>query len=292
VPSAAIFGSLPTGVIANLPWQTLLFRPDPDGTALAPGSHPGAKSPKDHLLLDLFSMPVVEPYAISDPFSTAGKVNMNYQIVPFTYISRETAIDAVLRSEQILAVPSSDAKNYKNGPTANPNRRYLLDLTDNNGTLVGFQNMFNTGATDGTGTMAGGDIFRSASQICDVWLVPQGQSYAGMQAFWKDPSLASLTGDNSRERPYANLYARLTTKSNTYTVHYRVQTLKKLKTTGVTQWVEGTDLITGEYRGSSTLERYLDTSNTNIPDYATASSPPSLDSYYKFRVVETKQFAP
>ncbi len=36
----------------------------------------------DYLLLDLFSMPVVEPYPISEPLSTAGRINMNYQIVP------------------------------------------------------------------------------------------------------------------------------------------------------------------------------------------------------------------
>ena len=35
--------------------------------------------------LDLFNMPVAESYPISEPLSTAGRVNMNYQIVPFTY---------------------------------------------------------------------------------------------------------------------------------------------------------------------------------------------------------------
>ncbi len=38
-------------------------------------------------MMDLFNMPTVEPYAISEPFSTAGKVNMNYQILPYTYIT-------------------------------------------------------------------------------------------------------------------------------------------------------------------------------------------------------------
>ena len=36
-----------------------------------------------------------------------------------------------------------------------------------------------------------------------------------------------LTGDNSRERIYATIYPRLTTKSNTYTVHMRVQNSRK-----------------------------------------------------------------
>jgi len=75
MPSAVMFGSLPTGVVAGKPWQTLLFRPDP-------GGHPGAATPADHLLLDLFWMPIAEPYPISEPFSTAGKIGMNYQIVP------------------------------------------------------------------------------------------------------------------------------------------------------------------------------------------------------------------
>jgi uncharacterized protein (TIGR02600 family) len=73
VPSAGIMGSLPTGVISQTPWQTLLFRP----AALTSSTHPGLNNPPDYLLLDLFNMPVVEPYAIGEPLSTAGRVNMN-----------------------------------------------------------------------------------------------------------------------------------------------------------------------------------------------------------------------
>jgi hypothetical protein len=73
IPSAGMLGSLPTGVVSGQPWQTLLFRP-------AQAAHKGMSAPRDHLLLDLFWMPVAEPYAISEPFSTAGKVNLNYQI--------------------------------------------------------------------------------------------------------------------------------------------------------------------------------------------------------------------
>jgi len=284
MPSAAMFGSLPTGVLAQKPWQTLLFKPDPTGTK----THMGAKSPQDHLILDLFNMPVVEPYPISEPFSTAGKVNMNYQIVPFTYITRSTAVQAVLRSEQILAIPSSDGTTYKTYTTT-PNRRYFIDLP---ATLVGFTNRF-----------ASGDIFRSASEICNIWLVPAslGLSYVDstMRSFWTSTagsSNGSLTGDNIRERPYANIYPRLTTKSNTFTVHYRVETLKKVPTTADNQWVEGTDVVTGSLRGSTTLERYLDTSDTRIPDYAGLAQPlapgQAIDNFYKFRVLETKQFTP
>ncbi|MEJ0001459.1 MAG: hypothetical protein WDO13_21420 [Verrucomicrobiota bacterium] len=34
---------------------------------------------------------MVDPYAISTTLATAGKVNMNYQIVPFTYLTRASA---------------------------------------------------------------------------------------------------------------------------------------------------------------------------------------------------------
>ncbi len=274
IASAVNFGSLPTGVETNAPWQTLLFHPDPGGTP----QHIGAKSPQDYLLLDLFNMPVVEPYAISDPFSTAGKVNMNFQIVPFTYLSRNTALRAVLKPEQIMALSASDAATYKGSNSAFGVRRTFLDLDQ---TLSGFLARFNSG-----------DIFRSASEVCGLYLVPQGQTYSGMPAFWTSNP---LTGDNVRERPYGDIYPRLTTKSNTFTVHYRVQTLKKVSTT-VTQWVEDADLVTAEYRGSSTLERYLDSSNPNIPDYALQTQPlaagSAIDNFYKMRVIETKQFTP
>ncbi len=277
MPSPAMFGSLPTGVISAKPWQTLLFRPDP-------GGHPGGKTPPDHLLLDLFDMPVLEPYAISDPFSTAGKINMNYQIVPFTYLTRTTGVQAVLKSEKILAIPTSDGPKYKT--SAAPDRRYFLDIAE---TLKGFAQRF-----------AANDIFRCASEICSIWLVPAGKAlaYADMQAFWSSTTgvnNGALTGDNVRERPYANIYPRLTTKSNTFTVHYRVQTLKHVPPTPAhlaQNWVEGGDVVTGEYRGSSTLERYLDTSDPTLPDYATAASPPPIDNFYKFRVLETKEFRP
>ncbi|HEX4086013.1 MAG TPA: Verru_Chthon cassette protein A [Chthoniobacteraceae bacterium] len=281
IPSAGMFGSLPTGVVANSPWRTLLFRPDPTGNQL----HIGAQAPPDYLLLDLFNMPIVEPYAISDPFSTAGKINMNYQIVPFTSITRDTALEAVLRPEQLLAISNSTSVSttYKLGTPPGNSLRNYMDLDQ---TLTGFTNRFNSN------NIIGSDVFRSASEICSIWLVPQGQTYANMQNYWAN---YPLTGDNSREKPYADIYPRLTTKSNTFTVHYRVQALKKSRNTNPAEWVEGTDQVTGEYRGYSTIERYLDTTSSGIPDYATASSPQapqSMDSFYKFRVLETKQFAP
>lgn len=272
MPSAGMFGSLSTGVKRNLPWQTLLFRPGPAG-------HPGLAAPADHLLLDLFQMPVVEPYAISEPFSTAGKINLNYQIVPFTYIKRDTALRAALKSQQIMAIPNSAGTTYKSDKTS-PSFRYDLNLDE---TLKGFQARFDSK-----------DIFRSASEICSIQLVPNGTgaTYDSMGTFWNS---YGLTGDNSRERPYTNLYPLLTTKSNSFQIHYRVQTLQKPKSrnsSAPTEFDESKgDLVTAEYRGSTLLERYIDPNDKTLPDFAT--DPHAIvDSYYRFRVLTTKQFNP
>ncbi len=322
IASGVMFGSLPSGIdptdpTSPQPWQTLLFCADPAAGA----SHPGFGTPvtgsagpeevapftkpPDHLFLDLFTMPVAEPYAISEPFSTAGKVNMNYQILPFTYITRDTGVRAVLKSSRIMAIPQSTSTvttaggpSYKDAQRCKFEMRYNINPDESTGTLAEFQNRFGKG-----------DIFRSASEICDLYLVPQliptaslstGMVYpagstppatysAGNMATWWSNFL--LTGDNTREFPYGDIYPRLTTKSNTYTVHVRVQTLKKISTTPATVWVEGTDLVSGEYRGSSLVERYVDTSDPTLPDFAQTSAP-SVEGYYKMRVVSVKKFAP
>lgn len=290
VSSPVMFGSLPTGVKENITWRTLLFRPqksrpfDPSG-------------PKDYLLLDLFSMPVVEPYAISEPFSSAGKINMNYQIVPFTYINRSTGLRAVLSSELIARVPKAAAAAkaswdqntyYKGTPSSGtstpPGAPSVTRLpVDMDMTLKQFETKFNAWG-----------IYKSAAEICDVYLVPQGYSWAdaaSADAGWYGDDFA-LVGDNVRERPYANIYPRLTTKSNTYTVHFRVQALKNPTASKQDTWNADTGVVTGEYRGSTTIERYLDPSNPNIKDYATDASAPSLDTYYQWRTISNTTFAP
>ena len=123
IPGPGMLGSLSTGVQANIPWQTLLFRPaDAD-------RHHGAKSPPDHLWMDYFWMPVVQPYAISEPFSTAGKVNLNYQILPFTYIRRATPMHAVMKAEKLLAIPASAASRYKDG-AGNQQWRHFINIDE------------------------------------------------------------------------------------------------------------------------------------------------------------------
>lgn len=267
VPSAVVLGSLSTGVIRQRPWQTLLFCPNPP----AKDQHPGFASPPDHLLLDLFSMPVVEPYAISEPFSTSGKININSQIVPFTNIERTTGLQAILRSVRVAAIPTGDGLLYKSGSATNPDPyRIPIDLSE---TLKGFQ-----------ARAAANRPFRSASEICEMFLIPQGRgATASNIATWWDGY--KLTGDNLRENPYALLYARLTAKSNTYTVHTRVQTLKKIALDKPAQWVDGKDRVLSEYRGAYVIERYID------PNLQAYDSTKPLTAY-KFRTLSSRHFTP
>ena len=296
VPSAGIIGSLPTGVISQTPWQTLLFRP----AALTSPNHPGlgfgnqAPSPAnqvaDCLLLDLFNMPVVEPYAISEPLSTAGRVNMNYQILPFTYIKRSTALRAALHTEWMLTIPAANAGSKTIGGNNITNvYRLPLNLNTNNGTLRGFENRFGSN-----------DIFRSAAEICSIPLVPTNSTWTSVNdisttGFWRTNS---GTGDNSKERPYARIYPKLTTKSNTYTVHYRVEVLKKSPNSSKPEtWSDATDKVISTYRGSTTIERYVNPRDPGLPDYASITPfPPTgtnaLPNFYKFRILGERQFNP
>lgn len=293
MPSPGMFGSLPSGFKRGLGWQTLLFRRQP--------SHPGYGAANggfidnpDFLWMDLFWMPVVEPYAISEPLSTAGKVNMNTQIIPFTYIQRDTGIYAVLENERVISVPATDYNGvYKTGTNnvfSTNNYRHLVNIP---GTLKQFQQRFDN--SDGTGLYA----FRSAAEICDLHIIPEDAAVDASSRSSIDNSMATywaartLTGDNSRERVYTTVYQRLTTKSNTYTVHFRAQSLRKRSGSTANVWDESKDMITGDYRGSTTLERFVDPSNTDIPDFASnVSASPSLDSFYRWRMRSHRTFAP
>jgi len=274
IPSAVMFGSLPTGLIAGQPWQTLLFRPDP-------GGHPGAEDPADHLLLDLFWMPIVEPYAISEPFSTAGKVNLNYQMIPFTYIERSTALRAVLQDEGLVAVPEDRwpngfGKSWSN--TIQQNREFHQSINTEE-TLAPLRSKF-----------SGGEVFLTASEVTQIPLVPNeaGVTSAGMPAFW---AAHRLTGENIQERAYATIYPRLTTKSNVFNVHYRVQVLKKKPGSVPTVWDEGKDALVAENRGNTIVERFIDMNRADIPDFAVAPSA-SAEDFFRFRILSTKQFNP
>ena len=290
VPSAGVMGSLPTGVMAGNPWQTLLFRP----AALTSATHPGLANPPDYLLLDLFNMPVVEPYAISEALSTAGRINMNYQILPFTWIKRSTAVQAALHTERVVAVPNTipsalNRKTYtgNNTPAGNNiTNRFPLNLDTNTGTLAGFEARFGSN-----------EIFRSAAEICSIPLVPQGVTVTPatintvMSNWWTS---YTYTGENSKERPYARIYPKLTTKSNVYTVHYTVQVLKKLPSGTQDQWDDTKDKVLSTYRGSTMIERFVNPIDASIKDYRSLT--PAQWSQnplpYKFRIVNQRQFSP
>ena len=345
VPSAIMFGTLPSRVMQGIPWCTLLFCPNPAandngstdpalvhpgfgvGSSGTPGptDYPPYSVPPDHLWLDLFWMPVVEPYAISEPFSTAGKVNLNYEIVPFGgYIYRSTALHAALKSTRILAIST----NFNNPGGGYPSAKTVGLHTDNPGPQNNYSLRYgiNLAATiDDFPTPDNGsytssafyqrfkllhDLFRSASEICNIFLVPEripglqynpadkpvptDASYDSMQTWWSN---FKLTGDNGRESPYNQIYPRLTTKSNDFEIHMRVQVLSQSvadRSSGNFDPSAG-DSIVGEYRGSAILERYLDPNQTGLPDFATkfpTDQTVTLDNYVHYRVVNTHAFNP
>ena len=310
VPSAGMLGSLPTGIKRHTTgdphaWETLLFRPQT--------GHPGEKiKPKDHLIMDLFWMPVGEPYPISEPFSTAGKINLNYEIAPFSYIRRTTALHGAMKAEEPLVLTNNGAKIYKlwdhdtnDYPKGLPN----ASSNDNTDAKVhtDYDKAFNgkppfdrlRRPIDVEKTLAqadtrflNGDAFRSATEICELHLVRDGETLSNYQT-GVTYSQALPTGDNTRERPYTNLYAKLTTKSNTFNVHMRVQVLRK-RVSGSSDpavWREDTDTVVAEHRGSALIERYVDASDPNLPDFATKTDA-TLDNYARFRIVSTNKFAP
>ncbi len=351
IPSPVMFGSLPSGInpsdpLDSKPWQTLLFSPNPaagdqhpgfgQGLLKGPDSRAPYTIPPDHLWLDLFTMPVVEPYAISEPFSTAGRINLNYQIMPFQHIDRQTGIYALLKQMRIAAIPTAAGEGgYANltgswthkGIPANGNNseqfqtkvgssksfheiRYGVDVEE---TLKGFEKRFDVG-----------DLFRSASEICQIFLVPRpldftelieqrsyhasvaGKSatYDTMAEWWDEDALPArpdswngflTTGDNTREMPYNHIYPRVTTKSNSFRVYFTVQTLKKMAQTDPDTWIENRDRVLSEYRGSALIERYIDPNDPDLPDFANISLDDEeavIDKYYRFRILETKRFAP
>ena len=134
----------------------------------------------------------------------------------------------------------------------------IWNPVDENATIQQIENRFANNSAD---------AYLSESEICTVPLVPLGQAsdnvadtQAALDSFWNGPSYAGgLTGDNLRELPYAQLYSRLTTRSNSYTVHVRVQVLKKLTERSEPECLErGHRLVLGDWRGSYEIERYLD----------------------------------
>jgi uncharacterized protein (TIGR02600 family) len=282
VPSPVVFGSLPAGVNPAQPaqsqaWRTLLFCPYP----ACDQAHPGLTAPPDYLLLDRFWMPVVEPYGISTRFETAGRINLNDQIAPFTYLHRNTALHALLHNLRLPALSKIYTTTYKSA-TATPIPTIWKSI-DETATITLIENRF-----------AQGDAYLTEGEICSVPLVPQNLGTATPESYWTTSSGGGfLTGDNLRELPYAQIYSRLTTRSNSYTIHIRAQVLQKLNDhSNPAVWREGIDRVLGDWRGSYEIERYLDPAAA-APAPAKADGTPGQPlGPYKFRIVSARRFTP
>lgn len=344
LPSPVMFGSLPTGVFgskgdsedkkAGVPWRTLLFRPGTTPGLQQSWRHVGSEAPMDHYFLDLFWMPVVEPYAISDNFSTAGKINLNYQMLGFPHITRATALHAAMKGEIVSGFSSRDTRSgdpkdtntviYKTArTTGNLAANSAVEMWDKDwhrhinipATLRQLENRFYSRGVpiSGGGSGAFNGLLRTASQLCELHLVPMSSTdptraqnegisglndlsgttaiNTGMSTYWR---YNNLTGDNTRERPYASLYQKFTTRSNTFRVYFISQTIRKAKSVNPSVLDESKDSVTAEYRGSALIERYL---GSGLPDYAANESvspfsQPSLENFYHYRILEMKQFSP
>lgn len=314
------FGAIPSGVYGDArdpaprPWQTLLFCPNPAGRtspAGLPGSadhdHPGFASPPDHLWLEFFWNPVVEPRPLSAGLATAGKVNLNFQILPWIWLRRSTALHGALQGLRLTAIPSQSMSgenpSAKGNADGSPGSRQFRYAVDAGRTLSAFEQRFDAGG-----------IFRYPSEICDMFLVPRrlsGGSYESpdnapanpgnfapedLTAWWNgkagDPGDAfEATGDNLRESPYAQLYSRVATQSNVFRVHYRVQVLKKVPGTPAATWREARDVIISERRGSCLIERRFAPSGA-VPDPASLTNPPSLHTRQQLVVTAQERFTP
>jgi uncharacterized protein (TIGR02600 family) len=303
------------------PWNTLLFCANPatraakteDWQKITEADHFGfglekdsqSQSPilPDHLWLEHFWMPIVGPRPLSVGFSTEGKVNINSEIMPFSWITRRTSLYGALEGVRIPAVHwqqalEGSATHFKAPGTSDIEYRYKVNAEE---TAKALQEL----------RFKNGEIFRTPSEICEMPLVPkkiEGRNYGEANSladptwqktneWWNgDPAVVDAfeaTGDNTREAPYAQLYPRLCTRSNVFKVHYRVQLLKKSRSTNPGEWDETKDSVAAEYRGSSVVERYLDPNDTDIPDMVgTINTSDALDDYFRFRVVDKQPFAP
>ena len=283
VTSPIVFGAVPSASQAQVPWTTLLFRPH---LALDQSSQEGqhlgqrgnglrfeeevqslegfaipkfssvradASLPADHHWLDLFWMPPAAPARVVCPFATAGKVNMNYEMMPFRHIKRATALHAVLKSERLLAIPNWAGRAYKDEGNEF-SWRHRIDAAE---TLKSFEAKFQRG-----------ELFLTESEICEHHLfsegIPSDAEDRGIRQFW---DAHRLSGDDILERLYANVHARLTTRSNACKLHFRIEVLKKSTETLVDSFVEGVDRVTGVKNGAKRLIRQLDVNDPRIPDY-------------------------
>lgn len=106
-----------------------------------------------------------------------------------------------------------------------------------------------------------------------------------MECFW---SQHALTGDNVRERPYANLHALLTTKSNSFTVFVRAESIEKAEGSAPDVFSPGEDTITESWSGRGRVERFLDLQDPALVDsvreVARGREPAPLTNFYQLQL--------
>ncbi|MFY8269642.1 MAG: hypothetical protein ACOVLK_09605, partial [Terrimicrobiaceae bacterium] len=76
-----------------------------------------------------------------------------------------------------------------------------------------------------------------------------------------------------------------------------VEVLKKRPNSEAAIWTEAQDKVITTYRGSTTIERYVNPRDPDLPDYASMTSLPptgadALPNFYKFRILGERQFNP
>lgn len=202
-------------------------------------------------------------------------------MMPFNYIKRATALHAVLKSERVTAFPTNAAATYKKAGRWSKGYHHKIDADE---TLKQFEHKFEDG-----------EVFKTGSEICEMFLYPQDEvkwdeENKKIRSWW---DRHRITGDNTLEQPYGNIYPRVTTKSNTFKVYMTVQSVQKVRGTPHNEFVVGKDKVTGEYRGSAVVERFLDPNDPEIPVYKDAKKEAAADTlelYYRYRVVNNKQF--
>ncbi len=222
-------------------------------------------------------MPVVEPYAISTCMATRGKINLNDQIAPFTYIHRSTALRALLDSLRIPAISAALAGTYKTSGLGNAS---IWNAVDEDATVAQIESRFANAGADALPQRKRNLRRASRAETHAAARYFQRRRRAGRAPRYFGTRSTSPTktarspATTCASCPTTQLEGRLTTRSNSYTVHVRVQILKKITTDPQQNiWKEGTDVVLGEWRGAYEIERYLDPPPPALPSPAPRSAP-------------------
>ena len=263
VASPVVLGALNRG--ADRDWETLVFCPHP----AAGSSHPGLAQPPDYLWLDLFTIPVSRPFPFSDVASAQGRVNLNQRLVPFSHITRTTALRAALRSVSITAIPPEASADYKSRTTTKE-FRYEVDL---DATISRWQARWDRG-----------DVFRSETEVCGEYLIPQAEGGVNPASWWAG---FTLTGDNARESPYNHLLPLLTTRSHVYRTYYEVEKLQQPTNVPADVWTEGVGKVKARLRGSLRLFRYLDPNDSRLAGLDLGKA--SLEPFFRLGIEELEE---